>query len=166
MFLPTWEQVSFRPSGSSDKLSTVQSKRSSHVTSHSKTPATSTAQYNRHLESSLPSRCKFVSRRTADWKRSSSRLSTDVSASMWLCNQQAYSSLLRTYGDTLLNAALGAVHGRFRGRGQLPMCALMKVFLTHPLGNAQGAQAFYCIKVEVILCFTPDLFLMPSSGVI
>lgn len=117
MFLPTREQVNFRPSGSSDKLSTGQSKRSSHVTSHSKTPATSTAQYNRHLESSLPSRCKFVSRRTADWKRSSSRLSTDVSASMWLCNQQAYSSLLRTYGDTLLNAALGAVHGRFRGAG-------------------------------------------------
>lgn len=119
MFLPTWEQASFRPSGSSEKLSTVQSKRSSHVTSHSKTPATSTAQYNRHLEGSLPSRCKFVSRRTADWKRSSSRLSKDVSASMWLCNQQAYSSLLRTYGDTLLNVALGAACGRFWRTGEV-----------------------------------------------
>lgn len=37
---------------------------------------------------------------------------------------------------------------------------------THPLGNAQRAEAFHGVEVEVILRFTPDLFLVPSSGVI
>lgn len=37
---------------------------------------------------------------------------------------------------------------------------------THPLGDAQGAQAFHGIQVEVILSLASDFLLMPSSGVI
>lgn len=37
---------------------------------------------------------------------------------------------------------------------------------THPLGDAQGAQALHSIQIEVVLSLAPDLLLMPSSGVI
>jgi hypothetical protein len=62
--------------------------------------------------------------------------------------------------DTLLSAVPGAANSGS------PEGNLSEAAYTHPLGNAQGAQAFHGVQVEVILCFASDLFLVPSSGVI
>lgn len=108
----------------------------------------------------LPSRCRFVSRRKADWKRSSSRFSREDSASKWPCNQQAYSSWLRTYETHTVECWVGCcTFGVVQG-GEVSSKN------SHPFGNAQCAQAFHRIQVEVILRFASDLLLMPSSGII
>lgn len=161
MFLPTWGQASCKPGGSTDKLGTVQSKRSSCVTIQSKTATHSTALYHRKQE--------LITQQAQVRLQANRRLEEELLTAFYRClclyvALQPASILF--FAQNLWRHTVECCTGCYAREGPLPMCTLLKLPPTHPLGDAQRAQAFHGVEVEVILRFTPDLFLMPSSGVI
>lgn len=140
----------------------VQSKRSSRDTIESRTATHSTALYHRKQE--------LITQQAQVRLQANRRLEEELLTAfhrrfcLYVALQPA--SIL-FFAQNLWGHIVECCTGCCAQEGQLPVCVLLKAPPpTHPLGNAQRAEAFYGIEVEVLLRFSLDLFLVPSSGVI